>query len=342
MINKIMENSIGNNFNKKQRKLLNSKICDLALKIPGTRLEELIRELYRELEQAGISFRPKTYLSDEWGCPQGVPVIGIPFYLADEELTRLEGELSGIEAEDEAEVMMYLRHETGHTFNYAYRLFRKPEWRRLFGKYSQPYNEVYKPVPFSAKYVRHIPGWYAQKHPDEDFAETFAVWLTPDSDWQKQYRDTPALEKLKYVDNIVKIYGDKPPIIGEETLDKPVHELKMTLDSWYDMNKNIGRSSLNLHHIINEDLQSLFPETEGETAAEVLKNNSRQLIRDVNYWTGIDRHILEMLFEELRERVRSLGLKVGPQQITSHMVSVAIFLTTLVMNYQFRGKFIDA
>ena len=84
-----MENTIDNKLSEKQRYLLNSKICDLALKIPGTRLEELIRELYRELEQAGISFRPKTYLSDEWGCPHGVPVIGIPFYLANAELTRM-------------------------------------------------------------------------------------------------------------------------------------------------------------------------------------------------------------------------------------------------------------
>ena len=26
----------------------------------------------------------------------------------------------------------------------------------------------------------HLDPWYAQSHPDEDFAETFAVWLTPE------------------------------------------------------------------------------------------------------------------------------------------------------------------
>jgi len=138
------------------------------------------------LERAGISFKPKTYLSDEWGCPNGVPVIGIPFYLADVQLARLEGQLTDIEAENEAEVVMYLRHEAGHAFNYAYRLYTKLAWRRLFGSFSRPYKENYRPRPFSVRFVHHIPGWYAQKHPDQDFAETFAVWLAPDSGWRER------------------------------------------------------------------------------------------------------------------------------------------------------------
>ncbi len=211
-IKKFSESSSKSVLDREQRDLLSRKISDLALKIPGTRLEELINELYQELEKAGISFKPKTYLSDEWGCPQGVPVIGIPFYLADPRLCKLEGELTGIEAETDAEVMMYLRHEAGHAFNYAYRLYLKTEWRRLFGPFSQPYKEEYKPIPFSARFVHHIPGWYAQKHPDDDFAETFAVWLTPGSEWRKKYADTPALTKLLYVDRVVRRYGRKPPV----------------------------------------------------------------------------------------------------------------------------------
>jgi hypothetical protein len=329
-------------LDREQRDLLSRKISDLALKIPGTRLETLINELYQELEKAGISFRPKTYLSDEWGCPQGVPVIGIPFYLADPGLCELEGELTGIEAETDSEVLTYLRHEAGHAFNYAYRLYLKVEWRRLFGQFSLSYREEYKPIPFSARFVHHIPGWYAQKHPDDDFAETFAVWLTPGSKWKEKYADTPALNKLLYVDRIALRYGRKPPVITDETLDKPVQELTMTLDTWYALNKSLNRSKLKLHHIINEDLQRLFPETEGQPAVEVLQVNGRLLIRNVNYWTGMDRRVLESLFNELTERVRLLGLKIGPDQTTPRMMSVAIFLTTLVMNYQFTGQFIDA
>ncbi len=127
-----------------------------------------------------------------------------PFYLADPKLSELEGELTGVEAENEAEAMMYLRHEAGHAFNYAYRLYDKLSWRRLFGRFSKPYHNKYQPHPFSVRFVHHIPGWYAQKHPDEDFAETFAVWLTPNSGWRERYAQTPALEKLLYVERVAR------------------------------------------------------------------------------------------------------------------------------------------
>jgi len=328
-------------LNREQQDLLSRKISDLSLKIQGTRLEELIGELYQELEKAGISFKPKTYLSDEWGCPHGVPVIGIPFYLADPELSKLEGQLTDIEAEDEAEVMMYLRHEAGHAFNYAYRLYRKPEWRRLFGRFSQPYRENYQPVPFSAKFVRHIPGWYAEKHPDEDFAETFAVWLTPGSDWQKHYADTPALAKLMYVDKMARTYGQKPPVVGDEELDMPVQELTMTLERWYETGRDTDHVSPNLHRTLNNDLRRLFPAEQGQPAVDVLRANRKQLNREVNHWTGIDRELLSALIDELLERVQFLELKVRPDQTAPQMLSVSVFITTLVMNYLYRGQFVD-
>jgi hypothetical protein len=324
-----------------QSELLSRKISELSLVIPGTRLEALITQLYQELESANISFRPKTYLSDEWGCPQGVPVIGIPFYLADPKLAGLEGQLTDIEAENEAEVMMYLRHEAGHAFNYAYRLYTKPGWRRLFGRFSKPYKEKYQPHPFSVRFVHNIPGWYAQKHPDEDFAETFAVWLAPDSGWRERYADTPALAKLLYVDRVARQYGRQPPIVTADTVDTPVEELTMTLDEWYDAGNDSTGSKLALHHVIDEHLKTLFPGAEGQPAVEVLEANRRGLIRDVNHWTGMDRHVLSSLYKELRERVKFLDLKTDPDQTTTRMVSVAVFLTTLAMNYQRTGRFMD-
>ena len=328
-------------LNEEQQELLSRKICDLSLKIQGTRLEALIGKLYQELENAGVSFKPKTYLADEWGCPHEVPVIGIPFYLANPELSKLEGELTGIEAEEESEVMLYLRHEAGHAFNYAYRLYRKPEWRQLFGRFSQPYQENYQPVPFSAKFVRHIPGWYAQKHPDEDFAETFAVWLTPSSDWQKQYADTPALAKLIYVDKMVRKYGQKPPIVTDEKLDTPVQELTMTLDRWYETGRDTDHVSINLHRTLNNDLRRLFPAEQGQPAVDVIRANRKQLIREVNHWTGINREFLRALIDELLERIQFLELKIKPEQIAAQMVSVSVFITTLVINYLYRGQFVD-
>ncbi len=156
-------------------------------------------QLYKELERRGFKkFRPVCYLTDEWGCPDQQPVLGIPFYLADPKLRKLEKAVDALE--NERQIMMYMRHEAGHVLNYAYRLYTTPEWRRLFGPFFRAYRDDYKPIPFSRDYVRHIEGWYAQKHPDEDFAETFAVWLTPRSPWRRQYKGWPALKKLRYVE----------------------------------------------------------------------------------------------------------------------------------------------
>lgn len=232
-----------------QQVLLSRKISELPLYIKSTHLEELITKLYKELETAGISFKPKTYLTDDWGCPDKVPVIGIPFDLADPKLRRLKAQLTGMMVEDDIALMMFLRHEAGHTFNYAYRLYNKPEWRKLFGRFSLPYAKYYKVDPFSTRFVRHLSGWYAQRHPDDDFAETFAVWLTPGFNWRKEYAGTQALDKLLYVDKVAARYGKKPPVVTGGKLDMPVEEMTMTLGEFYEaMQKhhanNVGRPRL--------------------------------------------------------------------------------------------------
>src|SRR5438874_2580654 len=170
--------------------LLGRRISDLGLSIRGTFIEHLVDRLYEELAAKGLALRPPVYLSDEWGCPEGTPLIGVPFYLADPRLSRIEEEVAG-DVENERDIMRFLRHEAGHAFNYAYRLYDRADWRRLFGPYSRPYAERFRANPFSREYVRHILGWYAQKHPDEDFAETFAVWLTPGRNWEREYGSWP-------------------------------------------------------------------------------------------------------------------------------------------------------
>src|SRR5581483_8304551 len=193
------------------QEILQRPICELGLKLEGSRLEKPVQQLYHELERKGLEkFHPLIYLSDEWGCPSGEPVIGVPFYLADPRLSELERQINDLE--DDREIMMYLRHEAGHAFNYAYKLHRTPEWRELFGSFRRPYREQYKPVAFSRRYVRHMAGWYAQKHPDEDFAETFAVWMTPGAKWREKYKHWPALQKLEYVDRIGHEVAQQDPL----------------------------------------------------------------------------------------------------------------------------------
>jgi hypothetical protein len=220
--------------NSRPQELLSRRISELPLRIEGTHLEELVRQLYKELGAAGIAFKPDIYLSDGWGCPNEVPVIGVPFHLADPALCNLLGQMSGIQVENDMTVMMILRHEAGHAFNYAYRLYDRPEWQAVFGPFSQPYQEDYQADPSSTLFVHHLAGCYAQKHPDDDFAETFAVWLTPDSDWRTAYARTPALEKLKYVERLTAEYGDKPPMMVGGRVDMPVGEINITLSEWYE------------------------------------------------------------------------------------------------------------
>ncbi|MGA7057713.1 MAG: putative zinc-binding metallopeptidase, partial [Terriglobales bacterium] len=185
------------------QELLSRPIRELGLTLAGSPVERFVEQLYRELDAKGLTkFRPACYLTDEWGCPSGEPIIGIPFYLAHAALAQLEKETHDLE--DAREIMMYLRHEAGHAFTYAYKLHAKPEWKQMFGPFRRPYRDNYRPAPFSRDYVRHLPGWYAQKHPDEDFAETFAVWLTPRSNWRKRYRGWGAMAKLQYLNRLAR------------------------------------------------------------------------------------------------------------------------------------------
>src|SRR5215216_693711 len=214
------------------RGVLGKKVSELGLRLEGSPVEGYVRELYKELARRGLkTFRPVCYLTDEWGCPDQQPVLGIPFYLADPKLQRLEKAVDALE--NERQIMMYMRHEAGHVFNYAYRLYTTPEWRRLFGPFFRPYRDDYKPVPFSKNYVRHIEGWYAQKHPDEDFAETFAVWLAPRSPWRRQYKGWPAMRKLRYVDRMARTFGDQDPIVRTGEVDITVDDMRLTVEEFY-------------------------------------------------------------------------------------------------------------
>src|SRR5262249_44239995 len=166
---------------------------DLGLTISGTPLEGVLQTFLDELRSRGLTrLEPRFYLSLEWGVPFGTINIAIPFYLARADLAEMHAKRVGfVEGADPADILRYLRHEMGHVFNYAYKLYEEPEWVRLFGDINQDYEEEYQPNPWSRKFVRHLPGWYAQKHPDEDWAETFAVWLTPGLDWRKSYAKAP-------------------------------------------------------------------------------------------------------------------------------------------------------
>jgi hypothetical protein len=322
--------------------LLQARIKDLKLHLSGTPLERHINQLYAELESKGLSIRPQCYLSDQWGCPSGVPVIGIPFYLADPQLHSIEAEL-GAGAETEREILMYLRHEAGHCFNYAYRLYENEDWRKLFGDFTKPYREDYKPQPFSRKYVAHISGWYAQKHPDEDFAETFAVWLTPDSDWAKRYVGWGALKKLNYVEALAQRLGRAIPITQIDSRDVDVDEMEETVLDHYRQRDLAEKVDVQLREQLDQDLCNLFeaPGTAPAKAETLVRAERQSLIQAVTQYSGVSRAVVRSVVDHLVERTAVLGLTVHINRMGEYLTRLTSLVTTLAMNYLYTDRFFE-
>jgi hypothetical protein len=318
--------------------VLSKKVDELQLRIEGTPLETALKKLYDELADRGLAFRPKVYLSDEWGCPEGVPVIGIPFYLADERLKRLEDEFSE-DLEDDRLTMMYLRHEAGHAFNYAYTLYQTEEWHRVFGPYTRPYVDDYPTNPFSKKFVKHIPGWYAQKHPDEDFAETFAVWLTPGADWREKYRGHGALPKLEYVDRAMAAIGKAPPVLD---VDSPPAEDLGTLQDLYASRDEGALVAARIAGYADGDLREIFgPEGESATAADWVEAKHRKIVQQASHWTGARQAVVLAAVKHLTGRLREMKLVQPDGAPEDLLVRFTAFVTTLASNWVRSGQFIE-
>src|SRR5258708_8380907 len=261
-----------------------TRICDLGLTLEGSDVERFVQQLHRELEQKKITkFKPACYLTDEWGCPSGEPVIGIPFYLARKDLALIEAEHNDLE--DSREIMKYLRHEAGHAFNYAYRLHRTPEWKQLFRPYRRPSSEHYRPVLFSKDYVRYLPGWYAQKHPDEDFAQAFAVWMTPRSNWRKRYRGWGAMAKLRYMERIARDLGNIDPLRKRGTLDITVADMETTVGEFY---RHTTEQIPLLEVALESDLAAILSASKtrksSEPAGPFLHKHRKNLVDHIARW----------------------------------------------------------
>jgi hypothetical protein len=276
-----------------QARLWSTRLCDLGLTIAGSPLEPTLRTFEGELRACGVPrVRPHFYLSTEWGVPFGSVSVAIPFYLARSDLTALHAERAGlVEGVSPADILRYLRHEMGHVVNYAYCLYAEPEWTRRFGDINKDYQEEYRPRHFSRDFVRHLPGWYAQKHPDEDWAETFAVWMTPGSAWRTTYAGWPgALAKLEYCERTMARLRDQEPTVTAQDPDEDVGTLCMTLDDYY---RGLALADAALPDHPDEVLQSLFdylPPAPGVTgtrpAAPLIRRVERALMVDIFRWTG--------------------------------------------------------
>jgi hypothetical protein len=319
--------------------LLGRRISELGLAIGGSRVERLVARLYDELAAHGIAFRPPVYLSDQWGCPDGTPLIGVPFYLADERLERIEAEHAGaVEGDDEA--MRYLRHEAGHAVNYAFHLYERPDFATTFGDYARPYEEHYLADPLSRDHVRHILGWYAQKHPDEDFAETFAVWLTPGMDWRTEYDGWGALAKLEWMERTMREVSRLAPDMPVPTDDDlPVEAMHWTVADHYADAEELPVGDA---HQFDADLRRVFASAAdapaGEPAAAYLRRHEGELVARIAYWSGVGPAAVRSLLGALADRAATLGLRVAGLDAAT-LIELSAFGTAVVMHWRYTHAF---
>jgi hypothetical protein len=274
------------------------------------------------------------WLSDEWFAPDTAPGFAIPFYLAHPRLMRLErSQILDVEGGTLTECMRIMRHEAGHAIQHAWQLNRRRKWQSLFGKSSTRYPRWYRPKPASRRYVQHLRLWYAQAHPDEDFAETFAVWLRPRSDWKRRYAGWPALKKLEYVDEVMAEVGQSKPLLSTRAQLDPLRSLSKTLGQHYAARRQLY--TVDYPDIYDRDLRRIFsdlPEHRNALAASTfLRKNRRKIRRMVARWTGEYQLTLDHVLGEMIGRCRELRLRaVGTErQLRSDF---AVLLTVQTMH----------
>lgn len=289
------------------------RLRDLDLSIEGTWVADCVAELNRELAERGLKIRPHVWLSDEWFSPSNTPGIAIPFYLADPRLMRLERrKLFEVEGGTRAECLRILRHEAGHVVQHAYGLSRRRSWQKVFGNSSRRYPRYYRPDPASRNYVQHLRLWYAQSHPDEDFAETFAVWLSRSPGmWRKRYAGWGALRKLEYVDQLMaEIAGTKPHAMPRFKVD-PLSRLSTTLGEHY--RKKLDHYSVAAPTTWDRDLTRIFSNSprhaRSEPASAFIRKNRARIRRLVSKWTGEYELTLDAVLDEMIQRCRELKLR---------------------------------
>lgn len=321
--------------------LLSLRMCDLGLSIESASwLSERIGDLGRDLEARQVRFRPHFWLSDEWFTPDGTTGIAVPFYLAHPRLAKLEeSQMLEVEGGTAEWCLRILRHETGHAIDNAYHLQRRRRRQELFGSSSVPYPDDYTPRPYSRSYVVHLESWYAQSHPAEDFAETFAVWLTPDAQWRSRYADWPALRKLEYMEELMGEIGPRDPVAGPgKTLD-PLPRIRRTLRTHYRRKR--AKYGVDYPNFYDRDLRRLFsdkPEfASNPTAAAFLSRIRREVRRRVARFTGEKQYTIDRLIENIIRRCQETGLRLAGPEDRAQMDFTSL-LTAQTVNHLHSGR----
>ncbi|HXU70791.1 MAG TPA: hypothetical protein VN947_15745 [Polyangia bacterium] len=328
--------------NARDEELLAMRVCDLGVRIEGSELEPRIAQLHEELRARGIKLAPPCYLGDEWFTPSEQPIIAVPFWLAHPRLKALElRQVLEVEGGTPEHCMQLLRHECGHAVDHAYRFSRRRRWKLLFGNtdnFATP--DIYRPRPYSKSFVRHLPNWYAQAHPDEDFAETFAVWLgVPEREWRAKYRGWKALDKLEYVDELMKeAAGVRRPSARVPTRRiADAARMRKTLGRYYAERRK--KYAEDYADVYDRDLRAIFGgETSEDSAAHFLRRARKTMVPSIVRWTGEHKYTVDHLVRKLMLRCERLEL-MAPKNQARAMMEVSAYVAALVTNHLHTGRF---
>ncbi len=337
--------------------ILTTPINRLGYKIEGTFLEEAIRVVRQDMRRVGIThLQPMFYLSNGYGCIEGLPNIAVSFTSCNDLIAELNEEHRHFRYTPD-EIVDVLRHEVGHAFCYAYKLFRTREFRRIFkvkGHFFRTYPATNRYIlrvnPWSKEFVNPGGDYYAQKHPDDDFAETFMVWLKPRQNWRKQYKSRPgALRKLEYVDQVVKAYRRKPPLVESDPamVYEPIESLSMTVARFLKARPTRYRRLATGY--VDPDLKALFlkrpPYVRGRPARThhhahaFLRAYRRILIPRIAAWSKVDESVVAALIDKLITRARALDLWMRHDDSERKIVEVAAYLSTRCAHFAREGVF---
>ena len=322
--------------------LLERRISSLGLKIDGTPLAAYVQQLHDELAAKGLAFFPRCHVGDEWFVPVGIPAIFIPFFLVHERLQALEKSMIlEVEGDTPEEFMKLLRHEAAHAYEFAYDITGREDWRATFGEPSNDETpEFYRPRPHSHSYVINLDDWYAQAHPDEDFAETFATWLTPGLDWRSRYKGWKALHKVEYVESLMSSIAGQPPTHTPKYRVSKYDCLNVKLRTYYT--KKRKQYADTYPDFYDGDLRQLFPAPPNVAgkfrASRYLRQRRLRLMNSVCQWTNERKYRVDQLLDRLIARCDQLGLVAQPDDPAQDF-RISAYVSTLVANYRFTGKF---
>ena len=168
---------------------------------------------------------------------------------------------------------------------------------------SKRYPRYYRPNPASRNFVQHLRLWYAQSHPDEDFAETFAVWLTPRSNWRKRYAGWPALKKLEYVDELMAEIAGKRPLLTRRERGRSAQQAHRRRSASITRRssrtiRSIRRATYDrdlLPHLLGRSAASAF----AEAAASFIRHNRANIRELVSKWTGEYQLTLDPVLDDM-------------------------------------------